>query len=437
MKYPHIAARLFNTPLLVAPDKARTILTALGPRFGIAPPVPGSSSPGIAAAVPGAVAASRKPYAVTDRGIAVISVAGTLVHRGAATVEPMSALTSYGDIEAEVMDAATDPAIRGILLDVDSHGGEANGCFDLADLIRQARDAKPIWAVADELALSAAYALASAASRLLVPRTGAVGSIGVLLMHLDVSASDRAEGLRYTTIFAGARKNDFSPHEPLSDEARAIAQAEVERVYDLFVETAARNRGAALTPAAARATDAAFFEGTDAVAAGLADAVAPFREALAELTESILRPRAAILTPSRAATAAPNPGHRKETIMNPTETAAAVPAATAASTPPKPATTGEVVDLAGARGAGYAEAQEIAELCQLAGRTDLAAGFIGEKKTAAEVRQALTAARAAATGGAVRTLVPAPGLSDESAIVAACKRLAAGHHRGGTRPTAA
>jgi len=274
---PHVASRVLGTPLLLGQAKLEAILGALGPRIGIeAQPF----------AVPGEPRRGRA-YAVTPEGVAVVPVVGTLVRR-AGPIEAASGLTSYAELETEILDAATDPAARAILLDVDSPGGEAAGVFDLTDLVFEARSLKPVWAVANEEAFSGAYAIASAAERVVVPRTGGVGSIGVVAVHVDRSARDAMEGHRYTTVFAGAAKNDFNPHEPLADGARSRLQAEVDRVYGIFAETVARNRS--LGVEAVRATEAEVFFGADAVAAGLADEVGTMREALAVLGATVSGP---------------------------------------------------------------------------------------------------------------------------------------------------
>jgi ClpP class serine protease len=90
-----------------------------------------------------------------------------------------------------------DPRVRGVILDVDSSGGEVGGLFDLVDQIGaiKAASQKPLWAVANEGALSAAYAIASTADRLYVTRTGEVGSIGVVAVHVDESGADEQAGL--------------------------------------------------------------------------------------------------------------------------------------------------------------------------------------------------------------------------------------------------
>ena len=267
---PHIASRVLDTPLVIGQARLEAILAVIGPRIGIAAPGAGTLElthrEGLPApAVVNGADRRRGAHLVTPEGIAVIPVFGTLVKRAGA-IGAASGLTSYAHLEEQILDAATDPAIRAILLDVDSPGGEAAGVFDLSDLIYEARSLKPVWAVADEEAFSGAYAIASAAERVIGPRTGGLGSIGVVAVHVDRSARDAMEGFRTTTVYAGAAKNDFNPHETLKDAARARLQAEVDRVFELFVDTVARNR--AMTADAVRATEARLYFGEEAISPG-------------------------------------------------------------------------------------------------------------------------------------------------------------------------
>jgi len=439
--YPHVMARMFNTPLAVHPDKAAVFAAALGSRLGLddltieqsrqALSGVGNVMPTKLAAVPGAIE-SRKPYVVTDRGVAVVHIHGTLVHR-AASANPPSMLWSYGEIENMIMDAATDSTIRGILYDADSGGGECSGAFDCADVLRKARDLKPIWAIADEHAYSAAYALASTAHRLVLPRTGGVGSIGVIAMHMDRSARDRAEGFQYTTIFSGERKNDFNPHEELGDEARKILQADVRRNYDLFVDLVTLNRPD-LSADQIRAMESGYFVGQDAVDAGLADAVMPFRQVLAEFSEFLDAPHSGVAMAGSAGAASAlansEPPQTMETPMKTKGTKDDNPALTAEGTAPETAAAGEeqqvetgaeaatetptpeavkpdndggaeVIDLEAVRGEGYAQAAEVVSLCALANMPEKAADFIANKTSVADVRANLQTLKADADADTV------------------------------------
>ena len=217
-------------------------------------------------------------------GVMVIRVEGTLVHK-LGTMQPYSGMTGYDGIRSNFMSALADPSIRGILLHVDSPGGEVSGCFDLADLVFQARGVKPVWAVLEESAYSAAYALASACDRVIVPRTGGTGSVGVICAHVDMSKALTSAGMTVSLITYGAHKADGNPYTPLEKAVRARFQADVDAMGDLFVATVARNRK--LSKAAVRATQAGTYMGALGVSVGFADAVmapqAAFRSMLATL----------------------------------------------------------------------------------------------------------------------------------------------------------
>ncbi len=393
---PRIASRVFHTPLMIDSKKLAAILAVLAPRLGMEPPT-----------VDAALLTeqrSRKPYAVTDAGVAVIEVSGSLVNR-ASGMDAQSGLTSYEQLGNEILDAATDPQVRGILLRFDTYGGEANGAWDVASLIEEAARVKPVWASVDDWALSAGYLLASATDRIWVTRTGGVGSVGIIAMHLDQSGWDAANGLRYTTIFAGERKNDFNPHEPLSEGARGVLEAEVARLYGMFVDAVARRRS--LSAAAVRATEAGIFYGADGLAQGFADRVGTFREALAAMTEPLSKPK---FTKGGTAVSEAN-----EVIQ---------PAAS------PPAVIVDQSAVAAAREQGYAEAAEIIALCTIAGRPTLASDFISRHLSAAEVRKELLAMRAEADQLEIRShVLPEAGTTakqnlDENPVVRACAALA-------------
>lgn len=271
LKLPHIASRIFDAPLLIAPGKLEQIIQVLSPRF-LGQVTAMSSNGGI-----------RRPLQVLG-GVAIVPVVGTLTQRRTMD-DAESGLLSYEVIRADIEAALANPQVRAILLDIDSGGGEVAGNFDLVDRIFEARAEKPIWAVANEFAASAAYSIASAAERVFVSRTGLVGSVGVIVAHLDRSGFDEQNGLQWTMIYAGARKNDLSPHAPLGDEARGWLQKRVDTLYDVFVGTVARNR--AMSESAVRATEADAYSAEDAVAIGFADEIASFEEVLARMTQEI------------------------------------------------------------------------------------------------------------------------------------------------------
>lgn len=214
--------------------------------------------------------------------VAIIQIHGSLMHR-ADLWDELQGCTSYAMLQSAFTDAINDDCIGSIILDVDSPGGDVSGLFDLADLIYNSRSIKPIWAVANEAAYSAAYVLASSAEKVFLSRTAGVGSIGVVANHINQAGLDEKLGLGYTTVFAGAKKDDFTPHQPLSEAAQSSLQKEVDRLYELLIETVARNRG--LSTEQIRHTQAALFFGADAVNAGLADSVMTISDLLQPLSQ--------------------------------------------------------------------------------------------------------------------------------------------------------
>lgn len=435
-----LATRVFGTPLLIQPDKLEVILSAVGPRLVI---------DGLPIAVPElsthTEGMDRQTLAVTPDGLAVIDISGSLVNRSSWLDAP-SGLTSYANIREEFDLAMASPAIRGVLMRIDSNGGECAGCFDLADAIFAMRGAKPIWAVVDDAAFSAAYMLASAADKVFVSRTGGVGSIGVVATHVDASGWDEKAGLKYTMLTAGAHKKDFNAHEPLSEGARSQLQAEINRLYGLFVETVARNRG--MPAEAVRATEARLYFGEGAVAAELADAVFPFDQAAAQLAANIRRaPPGQAINPTTLRADAPVaihlpdpedpnlPNEPEENAMNEqdalqaaTPAAPAVPAAPPgpAATPVAPAAPQPVPPSPAPSAPAAASAEEIMELCELA-RFDLATAreMRSRNLTTAQVRQELLARREGAGPKGLSSVVLPAALNQAEQMERAAREMAA------------
>lgn len=296
MKAPliHVASLVFNEPLAILPSKLETILHAIGPRLVVddasldellrmrsiqtRPVLQGNAvmlanpalssnayadtSANIISTITGGSGVVQvgdtvtvaqlprqngnddngKPYRLTPEGVAVLPVRGTLMKRFN-FLSVASGLTTYSGLAQDTKAALSDPQVKAVLFDIDSPGGTTHGCFELSDMIYGLRGEKPMWACANDLAASAAYAVASSADRIFLTRTAGVGSVGVFALHTDQSAQDEQIGVKYSYIFAGDKKIDGNPHEPLTKSARSDIQAEVDREYEIFVMTVARNRG--------------------------------------------------------------------------------------------------------------------------------------------------------------------------------------------------
>lgn len=287
--FPHLAQQVFNRPLAIRPEKAEMIMAALADRLGIARlrmpdgRIRAFDDDGVTVSIGDAPMDGAQGYEIVN-GVALIEVHGTLVQRQMG-LRPVSGMTGYNAICTNVFSALDDPAVKAIALDIDSGGGDVAGAFDLADAMFAARGAKPIWAILDESACSAAYLLAATADRITVPRTGSAGSIGVICLHADVTKMLEKEGITVTVLTYGANKADGNPAMPLSDAARARMQADIDVVGELFVASIARYRR--MSASAIHNQEAGVFMGVRALEAGLVDAVLSPGAAFAALAASL------------------------------------------------------------------------------------------------------------------------------------------------------
>lgn len=286
--HPHLASLIFGRAHLIEPAAGRAIIGALSQRLAVdslaMPDGTHFSADALSQAAASTPARERQSLYERHGAIARIRVEGTLMHRFG-HVDPVSGKTGFDGIEQKIDAAIADDDIEAILLDIDSPGGVVSGCFDLCDVIREARDIKPVWALCDEQCCSAAYALASACTRIVAPATAEIGSIGVLRMHVDKSQQLANEGLRVTVIHGGARKVDGNPFEQLPEAVRDRIQADIDGLYDRFTALVATNRG--MTQQAVKATQAGVFDTEQAIALGLADEIMPARKVLPELNRSL------------------------------------------------------------------------------------------------------------------------------------------------------
>ena len=220
-------------------------------------------------------------------GIAVLRVSGPILSQGSW----LSRALGWPD-HASLGEAAdrlrANSNVRAVVLALNSPGGDCQGCFEAADKFAALAAEKPLFAVADHNAYSAAYALAASAKQIFVSKAGGVGSVGVVAAHVDQSVRDHAMGLKVTIVRFGAKKADGNPHEPLSDGARSDLQAEVDALGEEFVAHVAKARG--LKPEAVRAQEAGTYMGQAGVDAGLADQVGTFEDAMRAAREAIKDP---------------------------------------------------------------------------------------------------------------------------------------------------
>lgn len=288
---PGLMSRLFNTPLMIRPTEAQIIITAVSEQMGVGSLLDTSSGVEIdlsgkverQAAIGSERGVRSRSYALVD-GIAVLPISGTLAHKWGG-LQPSCGATGYDGIQARINQALADPDVRGIMLDVDTPGGEVAGAFDCTDIIARANKTKPVWSLCYDMHCSAGQLAVSGAGRRLITQTGIAGSIGVVIAHMDVSEMMKQTGRKVTLIHAGANKVDGNPYESLPERVRAKLQSDVEATRLRFANTVSKHTGLAVDRILAQ--EAGTFEGQAAIEQGLADELVNAADAVAVMAERI------------------------------------------------------------------------------------------------------------------------------------------------------
>jgi signal peptide peptidase SppA len=284
MRTVHISHALMETPWAILPVKLEAIIEVVTRYFA------GEKldEEGVQVRLHGA---TRPPDRITG-SVAIIPLFGTIVPR-ANLFTNTSGATSAELFGKKFDELINDPTVGAIVLDVDSGGGQVTGIEELSRKIYDARGKKPVVAIANHLAASAAYWIASSADELVITPSGEVGAIGVFAVHEDMSASLEKEGVKVTMISEGKYKTEGNPYEPLSEEARASIQARVAESYDMFVKAVARNRGVKAADVRSGFGEGRVVGAKAAVQMGMADRVATLDETIARLQKSSMPRRGA------------------------------------------------------------------------------------------------------------------------------------------------
>lgn len=286
MKYEHVVAEVFCKPWAILPEKLHLMaqlvaLRASGARL---------TEKEIRARIDGAALSAGPRRTNQDYGaVAVISIRGVIFPR-ANMMTQYSGGSSVQKLTAQFRAALADSSIKAIVFDVDSPGGSVEGVPELAEEIYKSRSQKKSVAIANGMAASAAYWLASAAGEMAVIPSGQVGSIGVFTEHDDFSKAMEQAGVKTTLISAGKFKVDGNDVEPLSDSARADMQAKVDAFYGMFVKAVARGRHASQDDVRGGFGQGRMVLASDALKEGMVDRVETFDQMLTRLGASESNP---------------------------------------------------------------------------------------------------------------------------------------------------
>lgn len=356
----HLAAMLYNSPLMVLPSFATTVAEIAEQRLlGEVDALP----------INAAAQIERRTKAqmhVARDGILVMPIVGATIHRGDG-LDAECGMQSYTHMQNVLRGVMQSEDVRAVLLDIDSPGGMVHGLFEFCDVLAEVSKTKPVRAICNGTTASAAYAIAAVCDHIYAIPSADVGSIGVITMHRDISKMADRQGIKTTLIFAGDHKADGNPFEPLPDNVRAGIQARVDASYDKFVTHIATARG--LAEHKVRATKAGMYSADDAKERGLVDDVMSYDAALADFAASLkvqsVPPQRTVIMTTKAE--APQTGAEMQALMDRAYKDGQTAATTAAQ-----------ADIAAAYARGRAEAAAIVTHAEAGGRAALAAELAGD-----------------------------------------------------------
>ena len=216
-----------------------------------------------------------------NNGVACINIAGSLVD-GSAGFGVYFGMIGYNDIRNALAAAVSDPEVESILLNISSGGGMVAGCHECAQLIARVNTVKPVITYTGSAMASAALWLGSQAQHMVSAETAIVGSIGILMVHMDRTEQLKQEGIKATIIRAGSEKALANPFEALTDAAKTQLQDQADALYAIFLGQVASARGVTAAKADTKFGQGREFLGKAALDVGLVDAIGTIEDAYAK-----------------------------------------------------------------------------------------------------------------------------------------------------------
>jgi len=274
MKYPRILEAITTTPWAILPETLQMIcgiFTAAASGHGLT-----------AEEIQARIGAAQRPNARRSGAVAVLPLHGPIAQR-MNMMTAVSGGTSTEMFGKQFRAVMAEPGIGSVVIEVDSPGGTISGVEELATEIFKARGSKPIITQVNSWMASAAFWIGAAADEIVITPGGHMGSVGCIMPHLDVSKRDEKEGVKMTLITAGRFKAEASPFEPLSDEARAALQRDVDEMYGMFVASLARSRGVSAATVRNGFGEGRMVGAKQALELGMADRIGTMQDTLKRL----------------------------------------------------------------------------------------------------------------------------------------------------------
>lgn len=219
--------------------------------------------------------------------LAVVSISGSLVTQNR-WYNPLLGYVSYDEIRSAVFAAVEHSGVDGIVLNMDTPGGQASGISELSDFLSEVdKNYKPIFTYAGTTMASGGYWLGSVGREIYASKLATIGSIGVVTVHVSVEKAMRQEGIEVTVLRVGEFKALGSPYEKLDEKARSQIEGQMNSIYEVFLDTVAENRGTSAQALKKTAAEGRVFIGADSVTVGLVDRIASFDTAIGTISEKV------------------------------------------------------------------------------------------------------------------------------------------------------
>lgn len=301
MKRELLIAEFLATPWAMMPERLNAVAAVLT-RWSHNEPASAETMERIAADKSARAARREQLAAAGGNGIAVLPLYGVVTQRG----NQVDDVSGPGSVSTQrfasiLREAIADPAVGGILIDIDSPGGSVYGVAELADEIIAARAQKPVVAIANSLAASAAYWIGASCSEMYVTPGGEVGSIGVWQAHFDYSEALARDGVKPTLISAGKYKVEGNPYAPLDSDAQSFMQSRVDDYYAAFTKAVARGRNVPISQVRSGMGEGRVLGADAALAQNMVDGISTFSDVVKKMQRDLKasKPKASRLALAR------------------------------------------------------------------------------------------------------------------------------------------
>lgn len=217
-------------------------------------------------------------YGRTGQAIGIVRVEGVIV--GGRSGSFLDATSAAEDIVGQLRRARKDPAIKAVVIRLNSPGGSAPASLEIGEEVARVREAgKVVVASMGDTAASGAYWIAAKSNAIVANPATLTGSIGVIIQTQRLMGLYDKLGIDTETYKSGPFKDMGSPARPPTHEERAIFQGIVDEMYRQFVDVVASGRGMSFERVRQLA-DGRVYTGRQAHEVGLVDRLGDFEDAV-------------------------------------------------------------------------------------------------------------------------------------------------------------